>query len=142
MLIISRKRDEKVVIGDRIWLMIVDIRGDQAQIGVHAPRDVPVHRWEVYQDILSGVPQPAVQQPSLSRLTDRQTKGLLILSRKYNEKIMIGDDISIMVTDIRGDQVSLGIDAPREVPVDREEVYLSRLAARRETGGTSAPQPA
>jgi carbon storage regulator len=50
--------------------------------------------------------------------------GQLVLSRKRNEKILIGDDISIMIVDIRGDQVQVGIDAPRNIRVDREEVAI------------------
>jgi len=48
---------------------------------------------------------------------------MLILSRKKNEKIMIGDDIAITISDICGDQVQVGIDAPRKLPVHRLEVY-------------------
>ena len=48
---------------------------------------------------------------------------MLILSRKTNEKIMIGDDISISIIEIRGDQVRIGVDAPKTVKVFRQEVF-------------------
>lgn len=48
---------------------------------------------------------------------------MLVLSRKKDEKIFIGDDIEIMVIEIRGDKVRLGIDAPKGITVHREEVY-------------------
>ena len=48
---------------------------------------------------------------------------MLVLSRKRGEKIVIADNIVITVTDIRGDKVRLGIDAPAEVSVHRKEVY-------------------
>lgn len=51
---------------------------------------------------------------------------MLVLSRKKDERIMIGDDITIMVIEIRGDRVRLGIDCPRGIPVHREEV-LERI---------------
>ena len=47
---------------------------------------------------------------------------MLVLSRKRNEAIVIGKDITIVVIDIRGDKVRLGIEAPKEVPVHRKEV--------------------
>ena len=50
---------------------------------------------------------------------------MLVLSRKKNESIVIGDNITIMVVDIRGDKVRLGIEAPTEVPVHRREVFDS-----------------
>jgi len=48
---------------------------------------------------------------------------MLILTRRLNEVIMIGDDVEIAVLGIKGNQVRLGIEAPKEVPVHREEVY-------------------
>ncbi len=48
---------------------------------------------------------------------------MLVLSRKKNETIVIRDDIVITVVEIRGDKVRLGIDAPKDVPVHRREVY-------------------
>jgi len=48
---------------------------------------------------------------------------MLILSRKINEKIMIGDDISITIIEVRGDQVKLGVEAPRDVQIFRQEVF-------------------
>jgi carbon storage regulator len=51
MLVLSRNRDEQVVIGDTIVVTIVDIRGDKVRLGVEAPKEVPVHRREVYEAI-------------------------------------------------------------------------------------------
>ncbi len=48
---------------------------------------------------------------------------MLVLSRKKNESIIIGEDIVITVIEVRGDKVRLGIQAPREVPIHRSEVY-------------------
>ncbi len=48
---------------------------------------------------------------------------MLVLARKINESIMIGDDIELVVIDIKGDQVKLGIKAPKKVTVHRKEIY-------------------
>jgi len=47
MLVLSRKRDERIVIGDNIVITIVDVRGDKVRIGIEAPAEVPVHRQEI-----------------------------------------------------------------------------------------------
>ena len=52
MLVLSRKKDEKIVIGDNITLMVIEIRGDKVRLGIDAPKDVSVHREEVYNAIL------------------------------------------------------------------------------------------
>lgn len=51
MLVLSRHRDESIMIGDDIVITIVDIRGDKVRLGIQAPQHVPVHRQEVYDAI-------------------------------------------------------------------------------------------
>ena len=51
MLVLSRKKDESIIIGDNIVITIVDIRGDKVRLGVEAPRDVSLHRKEIYEAI-------------------------------------------------------------------------------------------
>ena len=68
---------------------------------------------------------------------------MLVLSRKKNESIIIKDDIVVMVVEVRGDKVRLGIEAPREVPVHRREVYekikeSERLDQARQEDSTSS----
>jgi carbon storage regulator len=60
---------------------------------------------------------------------------MLVLSRKAKEEICIGDDIRVMVIEIRGDKVRLGIAAPRDTPVHRHEVYET---IKRELDGTDS----
>ena len=50
---------------------------------------------------------------------------MLVLSRQKNETIMIGDDVEITIVEIKGENVRVGISAPRSIPVHRKEVYLS-----------------
>lgn len=56
---------------------------------------------------------------------------MLVLSRKKNESIVINNDITIVVVEIRGDKVRLGVEAPREVPVHRREVYDAILRSQK-----------
>ena len=51
MLVLSRQRDESIMIGDDVVITIVDIRGDKVRIGIDAPTRIPVHRQEVYEAI-------------------------------------------------------------------------------------------
>lgn len=51
MLVLSRQRDESIMIGDEIEITVVDIRGDKVRLGISAPKNVSVHRKEVYEAI-------------------------------------------------------------------------------------------
>lgn len=67
---------------------------------------------------------------------------MLVLSRKKNESIVINNDITIVVVEIRGDKVRLGVEAPKEVPVHRREVYeaikRSEMAQQEDDAGREA----
>ena len=66
---------------------------------------------------------------------------MLVLSRKKNESIVINDDITIVVVEIRGDKVRLGVEAPKEVPVHRNEVYEAiRRNQQQDTNGQPTEQ--
>ena len=62
---------------------------------------------------------------------------MLVLSRKKNESIVINNDITIVVVEIRGDKVRLGVEAPKEVPVHRQEVY-DAIQRCNDAGGVDA----
>ena len=51
MLVLSRQRDESIIIGDNVVITVVDVRGDKVKLGIEAPKEVPVHRREVYDAI-------------------------------------------------------------------------------------------
>ncbi|MBW3658967.1 MAG: carbon storage regulator CsrA, partial [Actinobacteria bacterium] len=49
---------------------------------------------------------------------------MLVLTRRAGESIVIGNDVTVTVLEVRGDQIRLGIDAPRDVQIHREEIYV------------------
>ena len=51
MLVLSRQRDESIVIGNNVVITVVDIRGDKVRLGIQAPKDIAVHRQEIYDAI-------------------------------------------------------------------------------------------
>ncbi len=67
---------------------------------------------------------------------------MLVLSRKVNQSIMVGDNVRIVVVSVDRDQVKLGIDAPREIPVHRSEVFDEIQRSNREAAGITEPMPA
>lgn len=62
MLVLTRKRDESIIIGDEIRVTVVDVRGDQVKLGIDAPRSIPVHREEIYKEIQEENRRAALQR--------------------------------------------------------------------------------
>ncbi len=67
MLVLSRHRDESIMIGDDVIVTIVDIRGDKVRLGIDAPQDIPVHRQEVYEAIQRENRKSAQLRPKETR---------------------------------------------------------------------------
>jgi carbon storage regulator len=67
MLVLSRHRDESIMIGDDVVITIVDIRGDKVRLGIDAPQSIPVHRQEVYDAIQRENKKAAQLRPSDTR---------------------------------------------------------------------------
>lgn len=62
---------------------------------------------------------------------------MLALSRKVNESIMIGNDIEITVLEVKGDQIKIGINAPKTVPIYRKELYIQIQESNKEAADSS-----
>ena len=77
MLVLSRQRDESIIIGDNIVITVVDVRGDKVRLGIEAPREVSVHRREVYEAI-----QRENQQAAQIRTDDARQIGRTPNERK------------------------------------------------------------
>ncbi|MEK7664054.1 MAG: carbon storage regulator CsrA [Patescibacteria group bacterium] len=70
MLVLTRKKNESIVIGDDITVTVVEVRGDKVRLGIVAPKTVPVHRQEVFEAIHGkpgAEPKPSMVNPALSR---------------------------------------------------------------------------
>jgi carbon storage regulator len=71
MLVLSRTRDESIIIGDNVVVTVVDVRGDKVKLGIEAPQDVSVHRREVYEAIRRENQQAAKLRPEDARSLGR-----------------------------------------------------------------------
>lgn len=80
MLVLSRKRDESIFIGDEVVITIVDIRGDKVRLGIEAPKEVSVHRREVKEAIereakAAAAREQALQQAAAASALPEETGG-------------------------------------------------------------------
>ena len=108
-LVLSRYKDESVRIGDDIEVMVVAVRGDSVRLIFSAPRDVEIWRSELYEEVAAS-PNP------------KKGVGRLVLSRRIDESVRIGDDIEVMVSAVKGGRVRLGVTAPSDVRIMRTEL--------------------
>lgn len=75
MLVLSRKKDESIIINDNIVITVVEIRGDKVRLGIKAPREIPVHRSEIYAVIQAEKAAALVGAESTDKLaTDEKTE--------------------------------------------------------------------
>lgn len=100
--------------GNIITIVVLGIKGGKVRLGIKAPPKIPVHRREVFDKIVTG---------GAGVTSTGSGGGMLVLSRKKNESIVIRDDITIVVVEIRGDKVRLGVEAPKDVSVHRHQIF-------------------
>ena len=115
---LKRYKNQVIYVGDDIRVIIDDIRGNRVRIRIIAPPSVNVFREEIYKHAVAA----------LSIGARKEVTAGLVLTRKTNEAIRIGDDIRLVVVDVSRDSVRIGTVAPRSVAVDREEVRLKKRA--------------
>ena len=76
MLVLTRKKGQALMIGHDIELSIIDIQGDQVRIGINAPKNVPIHRKEIYEEI---------RKENLSAIAGKNTD-IQVLNEKFKKK--------------------------------------------------------
>jgi carbon storage regulator CsrA len=109
MLVLSRKIYESIIIDESIVVVVVEILGGKVQIGVSCASDMPVYKKEA--------PPQGISESF--RSYRGETSGILEFSRKNEESLCIGNDISIVVIDIQSEMVRLGIECPKDVTIRR-----------------------
>jgi len=107
MLVLSRKVGEVVRIRDDIKVSVLEIRNNSVSLGIEAPN--------------IEITRPDSKKKEGPPLTGQE--GMLVLSRKVNQTIQIGRNITVMVVDIQNEKVRLGFTAPADIPIHRSEVY-------------------
>ncbi len=74
MLVLSRKKNESIIINDNITIVVVEIRGDKVRLGIEAPKEIPVHRNEVYEAIRKSTEEAAQAAGDEEQATANEAK--------------------------------------------------------------------
>lgn len=111
MIVMSRQENESIIINDDILVTVASVHGGNVRISIDAPLEIPLYE----QKCQDGEYQRG-------NLLERHTQGIIV-TRKRDEGIFIGEHIIVTVVDVRGDKARLGIQAPKEIPIHRQEVY-------------------
>lgn len=125
MLVLSRQCNERIIIGDTIVISVMQIKWRRVKFMFQVPNGVPIVRGEL--------PCRVRNEELCSEQGKRLTR--MVLTRVQGDTVLIGTDIVVSVQDVRDHFVRIGIAAPAEVPVHREEVYKRILQA------SSHPEP-
>ncbi len=72
VLVLSRQKDESIIIGDDVEVTIVDVRGDKVRLGINAPRSISVHRKEIYEAIQREKAQKAAEEAAAAEKTSAE----------------------------------------------------------------------
>jgi carbon storage regulator len=81
------------------------------------------------------------RQSQLDHSADSKERTMLILTRRVGETVMIGNDITVTVLGVKGNQVRVGVNAPKEVAVHREEIYERIKREEQAAGGGAVKRP-
>jgi carbon storage regulator len=131
---IDYDRDDDILV-----FAIVTIPEDESRISANLQGPIIVNRARSARKTID-LARPALADKALRARRARELRDplMLVLARKINESIVIGDSIHVSVIDIKGDQVKLGIDAPKQVKVYRQEVYEAIQEENRKAARSAA----
>ena len=86
MLVLSRQRDESIMIGDDVEITIVDVRGDKVRLGITAPKNIPVHRREIYDAIQKEKADKAQADGQVQTPQEQPEKGSEAVEKRKPDK--------------------------------------------------------
>jgi cytosine deaminase len=151
MLVLTRQRDDSIMIGDEIEVKVVDIRGDKVRLGINAPRNISVHRREIYdqirdenkaaaqiqpQDLMNLPPKPEEAESSFPRLAAENRDSFLLAAIAEARTGLREGGLPIGSVLVRGDQI-IGRGHNRRVqrgdPMAHAEIDCLTNAGRQKT---------